>query len=111
MIINCYGIDCSGWKLIHRAASFDMLGYVPAFLLDDDPRPAREQFQERYVYGGWRPIKGFTKDAADGLHYPEDPVLPAVAYRMLRQERIVMYPGAVFAIIQPDGSWDVARLD
>lgn len=108
MITNCYGVNCAGWKMIHPRATPDMLGYVPDFLVDDDPRAAREQFNERYEYGGWKPNKGFTKDHRDCLTYPGDPTL---AERMLRDERIVMYSGAIFAIIQPDSAFEVARLD
>ena len=43
--------------------------------------------------------------------YPGDPVLPPVAERKLRDERIVMYPGAIIAVFQPDGAFEVARLD
>jgi hypothetical protein len=111
MTLNCYDIDCTGWALTHPRATFDMLGYVPQFLRDDDPRPAREQFNERYEFGGWSPNKGFTKDNRDFITYPGDPALPPVAERKLGVERIVMYPGALLAIIQPNGDFEIARLD
>lgn len=111
MTINCYGIDCTEWEMVHPRATPDMLGYVPRFLRNDDPRPAREQFNERYVYGGWRPNNHFTKDERDFVQFPGDPALPPIAQRMLREERIVMYPGALFAIIQPDGRFEIARID
>ncbi|PWJ81520.1 hypothetical protein C7441_11052 [Pseudaminobacter salicylatoxidans] len=111
MTINCYEVDCTGWTMIHPQMTPDGLGYVPCFLSDDDPRPAREQFNERYVYGGWRPNPGFTKDDRDFIQYPGDRALPPVAERKLRDERIVFYPGAVLSIIQPDGSYEIARLD
>lgn len=111
MATNCYGIDCTGWAMIHPRATIDMLGYVPDFLSDSDPRPAREQFDENYQFGGWKPIVGFTLDEARDLHYPGDPPLPPVAERKLRDERILMYPHALFVVIQPDGSFEVARLD
>lgn len=110
-MINCYGTDCSAWRLLHPRATFDMLGYVPMFLEDTDTRPAREQFEERYEYGGWRPNEGFSKDDKDFITYPGDPALPPIAERMVGDERVVMYPCSLFAIIQPDGSFEVARLD
>lgn len=33
------------------------LGYIPYFLSENDQRPAKEQFVERYV-GGWHPLRG-----------------------------------------------------
>lgn len=110
-MLNCYGIDCTGWTMIHPRANPDMLGYVPAFLSDADPRPAREQFHERYEFGGWRPNRGFTLGAGDTLLYPEDPPLVPIAQRRLRDERIVMYPSAILAVFQSDGSFEAARLD
>ena len=61
MTINSYGVDCTGWQMVHPRATPDMLGYVPGFLVDSDPRPAREQFNERYRFGGWKPNRGFIK--------------------------------------------------
>lgn len=109
--LNCYGVDCDGWTMIHPRATPDMLGYLPSFIHNDDLRPASEQFNERYVYGGWSPIKKFTKLARDYLSYPGDPSLPPIAERNLRAERIVMYPHSLVAIIQPDGTFEVARMD
>lgn len=111
MARNCYDVNCDGWEIVHPRASHDMLGYVPGFIVDEDPRPAKEQFNERYVFGGWSPIKGFAKNDRDVLQYPEDPPLPPLAERKLRDERIVMYQHALLAIIQPDGSFEIARLD
>jgi hypothetical protein len=110
-IINCYGVDCTGWKLIHPRADHDMLGYVPRFLVEADQRPAKEQFAERYEFGGWRPNPGFEQLPNGHMQYPGDPALPPIAERRLRDERIVMFPGALFAIFQPDGSFEMARID
>lgn len=110
-MLNEYGVDCTGWVVIHPKATVDMLGLVPMFLLDNDPRPAREQFDERYHFGGWRPISGFEMWENEFIKFPEDPELPPLLERKLRDERIVMYPNALFAIIQPDGSFEIARMD
>lgn len=112
MIWNCYHVNCTKWTMLHPRATPDMLGYIPLFIMDEDPRPAREQFQANYAHhGGWRPIKGFTKNDRDFIQYLGDPALPALAERKLRDERIVFYPGALVAVIQPDGSYEVAKLD
>ena len=90
----------------------DDLGMVPWFLAPDDPRPAKEQFDERYVHGGgWRPINGFKLLEGLRLKYPGDPVLEPIAAWELRDEKIVMYPHAIVAIYQPDGTFEVARMD
>ena len=90
------------------------VGLIPDFLDVDDPRPAGEQFQERYVYGGWHPQTGFTCDAKSGrfwLRYPGDPPLKPLAVIPFRSEMILIYPGAYVAIFQPDGSFEACRMD
>jgi len=91
---------------------FDALGFLPTFLSAEDPRPAKEQFDERYVYGGFQPFAGFKFDP-DGLtlKYPGDPELFPVAGTQLRDETILVYPHAWVAIVQKDDSVQVARMD
>jgi hypothetical protein len=37
-----------------RHSDPNFVGFIPTFLDLNDPRPAKEQFAERYEYGGWR---------------------------------------------------------
>ena len=102
------------WALLHPQYTADMLGpFLPFFLRKDDPRKAAEQFNERYHHGGWRSFgKGqFKLSAANHLKYPGDPPLAPLAMCKLRDELVVLYPAEFVAIIQPDRSFDVARLD
>jgi hypothetical protein len=101
------------WTLLHPRAD---LGYLDTMLWDTDPRPAAEQFNERYAYGGgWEPMKGWTLFEATGgapiIQYPDDPVLAPVAMCELRDERIYLYPGAWVAIVAADGTYQIARMD
>ena len=95
----------------------EQLGYVPAFLDENDPRPAREQFNERYKANGgsgWRPIDGFTNKSKEGLmflKYPGDPALEPIAFLAFRDELIVFYPYDMIAIFQPGGDYEVARMN
>lgn len=102
------------WTMRHPKARPEMLGYVPAFLDDADPRPAREQFNERYGHGGgWRPITGMSLDG-DFLRserYPNDPVYMLVAETRLRDEIILYFGRSYVVIVQPGGSYEVARMD
>lgn len=98
----------------HPTATLDHLGYIPTFLSEDDPRPAREQIDERYSYGGgWdpEPGRGFVMHDGDILKFPGDPPMSPLCELHLRDERIVLYLYSVVAIIQPDGSFEVSRLD
>jgi hypothetical protein len=98
--------------LIHPKATPDSAGYLPDFLNEADPRPAREQFNTNYKYGGWRPMQDFTLNRRTfALTYPGDPpILPLVAL-LFRKELITVYESDIVAIIQSDGTFEVARMD
>lgn len=97
------------WTFLNPQADYSSLGYVPGFLDLDDPRPAAEQIESNYV-SGWLPFSGF-KLRGTFLKYPGDPTLKPLAETHLRDEHILFYPDSWLAIIQPDGSFEVARLD
>lgn len=90
----------------------DLVGYIPEFLSPDDPRPAKEQFNDAYAHGGgWNPMEGWELLPLRRLKYPGDPPLKPVAELILRDETILVYPHAWVAIVQADGSFEVARMD
>jgi len=94
-----------------RKFGFEMVGIIPLFLLDSDPRPAKEQFDERYSFGGgWRPMSGWTL-SGNRIKYPGDPPYSPVAGCIFRTETIYVYPHAWVAIVQSDGSFEVSRMD
>jgi len=93
--------------------SFEHLGYLPGFLNDTDPRSAREQLDSHYVHGGgWHPIAKFKLNPATGtIKFPGDPTLIPFAMTTLRDERLYFYQHSLVAIVQPDGAFEVARMD
>lgn len=97
------------FTLKHPRATHAMLGLLPEFWDERDPRPAKEQADENYV-SGWRPSAGFTMTER-GLEYPGDPPMALVAEAKLRDETIRVYQSAWVAIIQPDGSHEICRMD
>ncbi len=78
------------WVICHPAFRPEGLGYLQ--------------------FGGWRPFHGFTVTAR-GLEYPNDPPQPLLAEARLRNEVVRLYKGSWVAIIQPDGSHEIARMD
>ncbi len=98
------------WISKHPQFTFEMLGFIPSFLSEKDPRPAAEQFNEHYI-SGWRPFAGFTMLPNGDLSYPEDPPTRLLAETKLRDETIRFYDCAWVAIIQPDGSYEICRMD
>jgi hypothetical protein len=101
------------WVALHPAMRPYMLGELPGMLDEDDPRPAREQFDANYRHGGgWRPFKGHTLNSPSlSLSYPGDPDMPALALTRLRDEVIIFSECSWVTIIQPDGSYETARMD
>lgn len=95
-----------------RYADPNYVGFIPTFLDTDDPRPAAEQFAERYIYGGWRPQSGFiNSNGTPVLQYPGDPPLKPIAVMRLREETIFVYLHGYVAIFQKDGSFEACRMD
>jgi hypothetical protein len=97
------------WLTLHPLMTHESLGFVPCFLNENDPRPAREQFGRNYI-GGWHPMQGFTLEG-DMLCYPGDPPLLPLAETRLRDEIIRLYEYEWVVVIQPDGSFQVSRMD
>ena len=91
----------------------DFIGFIPDFLSEADPRPAAEQFNERYAHGGgWRPFKGFILDTDTmNIQYPEDPPYAPVARIDLRDEQIYIYPHAWVMIYRNPTDFEIARMD
>jgi len=119
---NAYGpaIIFNGltWVPMHPGVSFDMLGLIPSFLSVEDERPAAQQIASSYI-SGW-PVfntestkKGFKvlEDGSGDLQYLEDPRTRCLYMTKLRDEYIYFYQHAWLRISQPDGSWEIARLD
>jgi len=93
--------------------TMEHLGILPSFLWTTDLRPAAEQINERYQHGGgWNPMEGWKVDRVTGVaQYPEDPLLQPLAVAMLGAERLYFYDGSWLCIMQPDGSFEVGRVD
>lgn len=90
----------------------ELMGYIPHFLREDDPRPAIEQLHENYAHGGgWHPFQGFTVREDKSLKYPGDPAYKPVACIEFREERIYIYEHAWVMVEKADGTHEVSRMD
>lgn len=90
----------------------DLVGFIPTFLHEGDPRPAAEQFDVHYQHGGgWNPFPGFTLTDKGSLTYPGDPELKPVAAIRFRKELILIYHYGWVCVRQDDGSYEVSRMD
>lgn len=100
------------FDMLHPNMTEEHLGLIPFWLDVDDPRPASEQIHAHYGHGGgWSPFKGFELKEDNSLTYPGDPPTRPLAQARLRDELIVFYRHAWVAVIQPDRSFEVARID
>jgi hypothetical protein len=96
----------------YTSIALDILGFLPEMVSDDDPRPAWEQFNSNYQHGGgWRPFPGFTMSSNGNLSYPGDPPIRCLFEAKLRLEVLRLYEHEWVAIIQPNGSFEVCRMD
>lgn len=99
------------FELKHPRMTHEALGFLPHFLSEANPEKAAKQIDANYQHGGgWNSFKGFTMTER-GLEYPGDPPIVLLAEAQLRDETIRLYQHAWVAIVQPDGSFDVARID
>lgn len=100
------------WIALHAEVTAEHLGLLPGMLDEDDPAPAREQLDRAYQHGGgWQPFVGHTLQDDLSLQYPGDPPTRAIAMTRLRDETIVLYQHSWVAIIQPDRSYEICRMD
>ena len=108
------------WKPLHPIFTPESMGWIPTFLSAEDPRSARDQFDAHYAFaGGWSPTRSF--DLVDGVlrsslpdnpeDGPPDEPLEPLSFCRLRDEVIRFYRHDWVSIEQPDGSFEVARLD
>lgn len=89
------------------------VGFLSLIFLKGDPRPAKEQIEERYAHGGgYRPHPGFIVSAAGSLLiYPGDPeegeeneVYQAIAWTKLDSgELVILYDGSWVRIWDGNG--------
>jgi hypothetical protein len=90
------------------------LGRLPEIIRSTDPRPAREQVNERYG-GGWDPMGGFTLRKTEKgyrLMYPGDPPMLGLAFieLPLSREMVVLFESDWVVVVQEGGSWEASRM-
>lgn len=99
------------WQL-HPRCTMEHLGFIPAWLSGDDTASAVERLHRGYSFaGGWQPMRGFKLTDKNHLLYPGDPPLRPIATTKLREETICVYDHSFVAVIQPDRSFEVSRMD
>jgi hypothetical protein len=99
-------------KFLHPRATAEHIGEIPHWLSADDPRPAATQLHRCYSHGGgWKPFFGFTLTENNNLKYPGDPPLCPIAEMRLRDELILIYRHSWVAVIQPDRTFEICRMD
>ena len=99
------------WLALHPELTPEHLGFLPEIFLPEDRRKATDQANERYV-SGWEPQDGWVVNIRTGeAQYPGDPAVMPVAATIQNAETILLYPSSYVCIIQPDGSYEMARMD
>jgi hypothetical protein len=104
----------TAWIALSSRFCAEDLGFLWDILMSEDKRPVREQLNERYAHGGgYRPFKGFTLDRMTmTMRYPGDPLFKPSAMTTIGDEQVFFYPqGQWLLILQPNGDFDVTRVD
>lgn len=101
------------FTILNPRLTEEHLGFIPSFLSEADPRSAREQFAEAYAHGGgWWPMPKWQHVGSGSISYPgDDGVLKPLAEAKLRNETIRFYNHAWVGVFQPNGEFEIARMD
>jgi len=94
----------------------EILGLLPDIFRADDPRPGKQQVNERYQHGGgWqKQDKWKFNRKTKAITFPGDaPLMPlALTGLPLSQEVVALYPHGYVIIVHDDnGTFEVARMD
>jgi hypothetical protein len=90
--------------------------YIMRMLSTDNPNSAQHQLDVAYRHGGgWHPFNGFelvkTQKGYYALKYPGDPLMKELSRCYLRDETVVLFQYSWVGVIQPDGTYGIARMD
>lgn len=101
-----------------NGAGPNQLGFIVLWFDPRSEKSAQEQANDGYLQTGGCPFlptkASFTLVEEDGeyrLEHPEDPPMRELARTKIRDETIVLFDYAWMAIIQPDGSHVISRVD
>lgn len=93
-------------------------GFLPEILLTSDPRPVSEQLNDRYAHGGGYQVSGspiawaLDRSAEFAtLTYPRDPPMLELSRATINNELCILFDSSFMAIVQPDSSFAVVRVD
>lgn len=88
------------------------LGLIPYFLNENAGGSAVEQLNRNYAHGGgFDPFPGFTLGANNSLTYPGDPPMQPLAKIDFGAEQVFVYDYGWVAVVQPNRSFQVSRMD
>lgn len=100
------------WQFLHPDMTIEHLGLLPGMLDPADPDSAKVQFDKSYQHGGgWCHQPGFVLSDDNTMTYPGDPPFGPLAMTYLRDELIIFYPCSYVAVIQPDRTFEMCRMD
>lgn len=106
------------WTFHHPRASIKTLGFIPGWLHADNAAPLSAQIDQNYKHGGgWyscRKFWGGIDEDGQLLSKPEDGEAPLPLIASVQHpngQKLHFYPHEMVAVIFPDGSFDLARID
>lgn len=98
-------------KFLHPLVTMYHVGQIPFWLSEENPKTAAQQINDGYPFGGWRHFEGFVLREDNTIKFPGDPAMKPIAEMKLREELILVYQSDWVAIIQPDRTFEICRID
>lgn len=87
-------------------------GFIPYMLSEHSDKTTVEQLDAGYAHGGgWHEFNGFAMRVNGNMSYKGDPDTILYAEGKYRDDIIRVYEHAWVAVVHPDGSFNVARMD
>ena len=121
--VNAIEWQTTTFAKTHGVHLTDAVGLIPAFFDPSDARDAREQIEDNYAHGGgWRPhptpehwtfdpqTLTVTYDDKDPYEEPEQYHALASA-KLPNGQAIIVFQSAWLLVVDPDGKWQIARVD
>ena len=91
----------------------NMAGDLRFFANENSDTPLNKQINKAYSFGGgWNPLNGFEfNQETKGIKYPGDPELLPLAVATFKEQQVYLYHYSWVAIVNPDKSFEVSRVD
>lgn len=100
-------------EALAKHASIEDWGLLLGFLDEENPASVAEQFAAGYGFGKLYNMGGKINSNSGRYEsaYAEDPPLDPLSILYFRDEKVILFPYAIVAILKPDTPTFITRMD